>query len=96
MDGGASFIKIGCNIDAFNYLVGVTFSYLKLYSETHKIKISPRLIGGIFLFYGVVKLIFVNKTIVPTLKHSHLKWLRQILLNDLLGFLLCSGISQSH
>ena len=78
MDGGASFIKIGCNIDAFNYLVGVTFSYLKLYSETHKIKISPRLIGGIFFIDGVVKLIFVNKTIVPTLKHSRLKWLHRI------------------
>jgi len=60
MDGGASFIKIGCNIDAFNYLVGVSFSYLKLYSETHKIKISPRLIGGIFFIDGVVKLIFVK------------------------------------
>ena len=57
MDGGASFIKIGCNIDAYNYLVGVTFSYLKLYSENNKIKISPRLIGGLFLFYEFQNLI---------------------------------------
>ena len=73
MDGGTSFNKIGCNIYAYNYLVGVSFSYLKIFSESHKIKMSPRSLGGTFFIDGVVKLFLVNKTIVPTLKHLRLK-----------------------
>ena len=42
---------------------------------------SPRVLGGTLFIDGVVKLILVNITIVPTLKHSRLKWPHQIPLN---------------